>query len=93
VTTTQIVWTYIFNLVFLSEPLNFWSFAGTGLILGYMLFVAAMKMNGGRNSAVREDKQASSKEYNNQEEEGKGYELTLLATSTARTSTALTEQD
>lgn len=43
-TSTQIVWTYIFELLFLHEAINNWSLAGTGLILGYMLIVAAIKM-------------------------------------------------
>lgn len=38
------MWTYIFELAFLHEPLEMWSLAGTGLILGYMLVVAAIKM-------------------------------------------------
>jgi drug/metabolite transporter (DMT)-like permease len=42
-TTTQIVWTYIFELTILHEMLNWWSVAGTILILGYMLFVAILK--------------------------------------------------
>ena len=43
-TCTQIVWTYIFELTFLHEGINSWSVAGTGLILGFMLFVGYMKM-------------------------------------------------
>jgi hypothetical protein len=43
-TCTQIVWTYIFELAFLHETINGWSFLGTSLILGYMLVVAATKM-------------------------------------------------
>ena len=43
-TCTQIVWTYIFELLFLHEGVNSWSLAGTGLILGYMLIVAFFKM-------------------------------------------------
>lgn len=42
-TTTQIVWTYIFELLFLHEVINGWSLAGTGLILGFMLVVAFLK--------------------------------------------------
>jgi drug/metabolite transporter (DMT)-like permease len=42
-TTTQIVWTYIFELTILHEMLNWWSIAGTILILGYMLLVAILK--------------------------------------------------
>ena len=44
-TCTQIVWTYIFELAFLHEALNRWSLGGSGLILGYMLVVAVIKMN------------------------------------------------
>ena len=47
-TCTQLVWTFIFELAFLHEALNRWSLAGSGLILGYMLVVAAVKM---RNAA------------------------------------------
>ena len=43
-TSTQIVWTYIFEHVFLHEVINSWSLAGTGLIIGYMLIVAVIKM-------------------------------------------------
>ena len=43
-TSTQIVWTYIFELAFLHESLNGSSLAGTGLIMGYMLVVAVIKM-------------------------------------------------
>ena len=43
-TSTQIVWTYIFELAFLHESVNGWSLAGTGLILGFMLFIGHMKM-------------------------------------------------
>ena len=43
-TSTQIVWTYIFELMFLHEILNGWSLAGTGLIMGYMLVVGVLKM-------------------------------------------------
>ena len=43
-TSTQIVWTYIFELLFLHEALDPWSMGGTGLILGYMLIVAAIKL-------------------------------------------------
>lgn len=43
-TTSQIVWTYLFELAFLHEAINGWSIAGTGLIVGYMLFVAVLKI-------------------------------------------------
>lgn len=43
-TCTQIVWTYIFELAFLHEIINGWSFLGTALILGYMLVVAMLKV-------------------------------------------------
>jgi hypothetical protein len=43
-TSTQIVWTYIFELAFLHEGINGWSLAGTGLILGFMLIVGFSKM-------------------------------------------------
>jgi len=49
-TTTQIVWTYIFELAFLHEGLNRWSLGGTGLILGYMLLVAVLKMQSGSST-------------------------------------------
>lgn len=44
-TCTQIVWTYIFELAFLHEALNRWSVGGSGLILGYMVVVAAVKIH------------------------------------------------
>jgi len=43
-TSTQIVWTYIFELAFLHELIDPWSLGGTGLILGYMMLVAALKI-------------------------------------------------
>mmetsp|Transcript_5102 Transcript_5102/g.9753 ORF Transcript_5102/g.9753 Transcript_5102/m.9753 type:complete len:394 (-) Transcript_5102:70-1251(-) len=43
-TSTQIVWTYIFEIMFLHEAINSWSLGGTGLILGYMILVGAIKM-------------------------------------------------
>jgi hypothetical protein len=43
-TSTQIVWTYVFELAFLHEALDPWSLAGTGLIMGYMLVVAGIKI-------------------------------------------------
>eukprot|EP00586_Coscinodiscus_wailesii_P017615 CAMPEP_0172500450 /NCGR_PEP_ID=MMETSP1066-20121228/138471_1 /TAXON_ID=671091 /ORGANISM="Coscinodiscus wailesii, Strain CCMP2513" /LENGTH=366 /DNA_ID=CAMNT_0013274687 /DNA_START=70 /DNA_END=1170 /DNA_ORIENTATION=+ len=44
VTTTQIVWTYSFEILFLHEALNMWSIGGTCLIIGYMLIMALVKM-------------------------------------------------
>lgn len=44
-TCTQIVWTYLFELAVLHEPVNGWSVAGTVLILGFMLVVGHAKMN------------------------------------------------
>ena len=43
-TSTQIVWTFIFEILFLHEALNLWSLAGTGLILGYMMIVGIIKV-------------------------------------------------
>jgi drug/metabolite transporter (DMT)-like permease len=43
-TTTQIVWTYIFELAFLHDGINAWSFGGTGLIMGYMIVMAGLKL-------------------------------------------------
>ncbi|CAB9528962.1 solute carrier family 35 member G1 [Seminavis robusta] len=42
-TSTQIVWTYVFELAFLHDHLDTWSLFGTGLIMGYMLCVAFIK--------------------------------------------------
>lgn len=44
VTSTQIVWTYIFELA-LNEPINGWSVLGTVLILGFMLIVGYTKIS------------------------------------------------
>ena len=44
VTSTQICWTFIFEVLFLHEGLSLWSLAGTSLILGYMLVVGIIKM-------------------------------------------------
>jgi drug/metabolite transporter (DMT)-like permease len=43
-TCSQIVFTYIFELVLLHEPINAWSIAGTVLILGFMMVVGIFKM-------------------------------------------------
>eukprot|EP00542_Grammatophora_oceanica_P011651 CAMPEP_0194044636 /NCGR_PEP_ID=MMETSP0009_2-20130614/16076_1 /TAXON_ID=210454 /ORGANISM="Grammatophora oceanica, Strain CCMP 410" /LENGTH=322 /DNA_ID=CAMNT_0038689209 /DNA_START=61 /DNA_END=1027 /DNA_ORIENTATION=+ len=52
-TSTQIVWTYIFELTFLHEGVDAWSLAGTALILGYMLFVAAIKIVSSRTTGQK----------------------------------------
>lgn len=44
-TCSQIVFTYLFELTFLHEPINLWSLAGTLLILGFMMIVGSFKMN------------------------------------------------
>ena len=51
-TSTQIVWTYIFELAFLHEGINGWSLTGTGLILGFMLIVGASKMKESQASVI-----------------------------------------
>lgn len=38
------MWTYIFELLFLHEAITAWSIAGTGLIIGFMIFVGYIKM-------------------------------------------------
>lgn len=43
-TCSQIVFTYVFELAFLHEPLNLWSLGGTVLILGFMVIVGIFKM-------------------------------------------------
>mmetsp|Transcript_17653 Transcript_17653/g.36902 ORF Transcript_17653/g.36902 Transcript_17653/m.36902 type:complete len:401 (-) Transcript_17653:64-1266(-) len=43
-TSTQIVWTFIFEILFLHETLNLWSLSGTALILGYMMIVGIIKV-------------------------------------------------
>jgi hypothetical protein len=56
-TSTQLVWTYVFELAFLREAVDPWSLAGTGLIVGYMLVVAGIKIgytNGHTDSAESE---------------------------------------
>ena len=42
-TTTQLIWSYIFELAFLHEALNRWSLGGSGMILAYMVVVAIIK--------------------------------------------------
>ena len=42
-TSTQIVWTYLFEYMFLHETLQLWSLLGTILILGYMILVGVLK--------------------------------------------------
>jgi len=67
-TSTQIVWTYIFELLFLHEALNLWSLAGTGLIMGYMLVVGAIKMINSGSSAPPEESEPLLKEIHVAEE-------------------------
>mmetsp|Transcript_23420 Transcript_23420/g.41086 ORF Transcript_23420/g.41086 Transcript_23420/m.41086 type:complete len:405 (+) Transcript_23420:119-1333(+) len=43
-TSTQIVWTLVFEILFLHEPLNPWSLGGTALILGFMIIVGVIKV-------------------------------------------------
>lgn len=48
-TCSQIVFTYVFELVFLHERINIWSVAGTALILGFMVIVGMNKMKDADN--------------------------------------------
>ncbi|KAL9186221.1 hypothetical protein ACHAXT_005459 [Thalassiosira profunda] len=43
-TSTQIVWTFVFEILILHEKLNLWSLGGTALILGYMMIVGVIKV-------------------------------------------------
>ena len=52
-TCSQIVFTYLFELLFLHEGINLWSIAGTILILGFMVVVGMLKMQSA-NPAVHE---------------------------------------
>ena len=45
VTSTQICWTFIFEVLFLHEGISLWSSGGLSLILGYVLIVGVIKMN------------------------------------------------
>mmetsp|Transcript_30633 Transcript_30633/g.47008 ORF Transcript_30633/g.47008 Transcript_30633/m.47008 type:complete len:379 (-) Transcript_30633:32-1168(-) len=59
VTTTQIVWTYVFEIMFLHEALDLWSLGGTALIIGYMIILAFIKMfisNNDVNGKLEEEK-------------------------------------
>ena len=62
-TSTQIVWTFIFEIMFLHEELNLWSLAGTTLILGYMMIVGIIKV-------IESDKYIAEIEEHIDEEEG-----------------------
>ncbi|CAB9528215.1 35 member G1 [Seminavis robusta] len=44
-TCSQIVFTYVFEILFLHEPMSLWSFLGTLLIIGFMLIVGILKLN------------------------------------------------
>jgi drug/metabolite transporter (DMT)-like permease len=57
-TSTQIVWTYVFELLFLHEALNAWSLGGTTLILGYMLVVGFIKMTQSNHGGPSEEETA-----------------------------------
>lgn len=67
-TSTQIVWTYIFELAFLHETINSWSLAGTGLIIGYMLVVAVIKMSAAGQPQEEEQSEPLLKEIHVAEE-------------------------
>lgn len=43
-TSTQIVWTFVFEILFLHETINVWSASGTSLILGFMIIVGVLKV-------------------------------------------------
>ncbi len=43
-TSTQIVWTFIFEILFLHEEIDLWSLSGTALILGFMMVVGVIKL-------------------------------------------------
>lgn len=61
-TSTQIVWTYFFELIFLHEGLNGWSVAGTALIVGYVLIVAVKKMKDMDNDKSVDKEETTSKD-------------------------------
>jgi len=42
--STQIVWSFIFEFLFLHESINMWSLSGTVLILGYMITIGILKL-------------------------------------------------
>lgn len=42
--STQIVWPFIFEFLFLHESINMWSLSGTVLILGYMIIIGIIKL-------------------------------------------------
>ena len=62
-TSTQIVWTFIFEVLFLHEEINVWSLSGTALILGFMMIVGVMKL-------IESDKNATKDEEIGIDEEG-----------------------
>jgi len=52
-TSTQIVWTFIFEILFLHEEIDVWSLSGTALILGFMMFVGVIKfIESNKNATV-----------------------------------------
>jgi drug/metabolite transporter (DMT)-like permease len=59
VTSTQIVWTYVFELMFLHEGINGWSLAGTGLILGFMMIVGISKVAESNSDSDKDDHASS----------------------------------
>jgi drug/metabolite transporter (DMT)-like permease len=60
-TSTQIVWTYIFELMFLHEGFNGWSLAGTGLILGFIMIVGISKLAGSDNDSSKNSTSSKTK--------------------------------
>jgi drug/metabolite transporter (DMT)-like permease len=69
-TSTQIVWTYIFELMFLHEGINGWSLAGTGLILGFMVIVGISKVAASDSSNVNNSKDNPSSKSATEELDG-----------------------
>mmetsp|Transcript_5992 Transcript_5992/g.8520 ORF Transcript_5992/g.8520 Transcript_5992/m.8520 type:complete len:372 (-) Transcript_5992:80-1195(-) len=78
-TSTQIVWTFIFEILFLHEEIDIWSISGTALILGFMMVVGVMKLLESDKSAiiVDTDEEKGLLLEPSREDEGYGAAVTL----------------
>jgi hypothetical protein len=72
-TSTQIVWTYVFELAFLHEGINGWSIAGTTLILGFMLVVGHLKLTNNEHPEVAGETEGFALLYASERNEGPAF--------------------
>lgn len=78
-TSTQIVWTFIFEILFLHEEIDVWSLSGTALILGFMMVVGVIKLiESDKNTKIIDtDEEKGLLLEPSREDEGYGAAITL----------------